>query len=115
MKAVDVKDFFNKGDTSENKDGTLTMKEDELIRRRPNGTFNMIKSNFDFLEKPRGYLDGEEFMANACAEESKREEVKVLYRKGKKQKSGKNLISSVFVDHTRAINGASRKPKTDFV
>lgn len=115
MKAVDVKDFFNKGDTSENKDGTLTMKEDELIRRRPNGTFNMIKSNFDFLEKPRGYLDSEEFMANACAEESKREEVKVLYRKGKKQKSGKNLISSVFVDHTRAINGASRKPKTDFV
>jgi hypothetical protein len=54
-------------------------------------------------------------MASACVEESKREEVKILYRKGKQQKSAKNLISSVFVDHTRAINGASRKPKTDFV
>jgi hypothetical protein len=54
-----MKDFFNKNDTSEVKDGTLTMKEDELIRRRPNGTFNMIKSNFDFLEKPTGYLESE--------------------------------------------------------
>jgi len=54
-----LNDFVNKSDASAAKDGTLTMKEDELIRRRPNGTFNMIKSNFDFLEKPTGYLDSE--------------------------------------------------------
>lgn len=40
-----------------NQDGTLTLKEDELIRKAPNGNFVMFKSNFDFLEKPQGYLE----------------------------------------------------------
>ena len=36
---------------------TRTAKEDELIRKAPNGRFIMFKSNFDFMEKPKGYLD----------------------------------------------------------
>ena len=38
-------------------ENTRTAKEDELIRKAPNGRFIMFKSNFDFMEKPKGYLD----------------------------------------------------------
>lgn len=73
VKAVDHKDFMSRdvGAVAEN-DGTLTMKEDELIRKRPNGTFVMFKSNFDFLEKPKGYLESDEFLGTLQEEESKR-------------------------------------------
>ena len=33
----------------------MTLKDDELIRKAPNGTFIMHKSNFDFLEKPDSF------------------------------------------------------------
>ena len=33
------------------------LKEDELIRKAPNGRFIMRKSNFDFLEKPESSVD----------------------------------------------------------
>ena len=33
----------------------MTLKDDELIRKAPNGTFIMHKSNFDFLEKPESF------------------------------------------------------------
>ena len=36
-------------------DTTMTLKDDELIRKAPNGTFIMHKSNFDFLEKPESF------------------------------------------------------------
>jgi len=62
-------------------DGTLTLKEDELIRKAPNGNFVMFKSNFDFLEKPTGYLESQEGVGLDSAydldEESKRSEVRV--------------------------------------
>lgn len=56
VKAFDPADLV-KGDSKQ--DGQLTMKEDELIRRAPNGRFIMFKSNFDFLEKPSGYLESQ--------------------------------------------------------
>jgi len=46
LREVDPKDPFGGGKAS---------KEDELIRKAPNGTFILLKSNFDFLEKPEGY------------------------------------------------------------
>ena len=82
VKAVDHKDFMSRADaaTSASNECTLTMKEDELIRKRPNGTFVMFKSNFDFLEKPKGYLESDEFLnAVAPVEESKKAQVQVQY------------------------------------
>lgn len=65
VKAVDHKDFISReGGSAAANDGTLTMKEDELIRKRPNGAFVMFKSNFDFLEKPKGYLESDEFLGS---------------------------------------------------
>lgn len=61
VKAIDPADLLKDGG-SVKKDGTLTFKEDELIRKAPNGRFIMFKSNFDFLEKPRGYLESEDYL-----------------------------------------------------
>ena len=49
VKAFDPADLV-KG--SARQEGTLTLKEDELIRKTTRGNFVMFKSNFDFLEKP---------------------------------------------------------------
>lgn len=59
VKAIDPSDILK---SSDNQDGTLTLKEDELIRKAPNGRFIMFKSNFDFLEKPKGYLESDEYL-----------------------------------------------------
>ena len=62
VKAIDPTDLLRDGNKD---DGTLTMKEDELIRKAPNGRFIMFKSNFDFLEKPKGYLESDEYLNQA--------------------------------------------------
>ena len=49
VKAFDPADLIK-----EKNNGTLTLKDDELIRKTANGRFVMYKSNFDFLEKPSG-------------------------------------------------------------
>lgn len=76
-----IKDFdpadLVKNDTRQN--GTLTLKDDELIRKAPNGNFIMFKSNFDFLEKPSGYIDSQEFFNDRDIEESKRSEARLLF------------------------------------
>ena len=71
----------------------------------------MLKSNFDFLEKPRGYLESDEYLnkqiaqgvADDAPEESKvAPEVRVLHRGGKggkHLKSAKSLISGVLASH----------------
>ena len=46
-----LRDFDPK--TLQDEDGTVTRKDDELIRKAPNGKMIMYKSNFDFLEKPQ--------------------------------------------------------------
>ena len=61
VKAFDPADLVKDGNAAA-QDGTLTMKEDELIRKAPNGRFIMFKSNFDFLEKPQGYLESDEYL-----------------------------------------------------
>ena len=55
VKAFDPADLVK----NQNSNGTLTLKEDELIRKAPNGRFIMFKSNFDFLDKPQGYIESE--------------------------------------------------------
>lgn len=64
VKAIDPSDILK---SSDNQDGTLTLKEDELIRKAPNGRFIMFKSNFDFLEKPKGYLESDEYLNQGAA------------------------------------------------
>ena len=39
----------------------------------------MFKSNFDFLEKPSGYIDSQEFFHDRDIEESKRSEARLLF------------------------------------
>ena len=46
-----------KGSSKSKDDATMTLKDDELIRKAPNGTFIMHKSNFDFLERPESFDD----------------------------------------------------------
>jgi len=66
LKEVDKNDFKTGGvKLGESGIGTRTQKDDELIRKAPNGNFIMHKSNFDFLEKP-DMLDNEEVMAIAA-------------------------------------------------
>lgn len=42
-------------DPSQDSDASVTKKDDELIRKAPNGRLIMYKSNFDFLEKPESH------------------------------------------------------------
>jgi hypothetical protein len=110
VKTIDPAEILKDG--SNNEDGTLTLKEDELIRKAPNGRFIMFKSNFDFLEKPKGYLESDEYLNQHAMdfEESKiaasggPTEIKTLFRGGKNGKShqsAKSLISGVIVNHSR--------------
>lgn len=50
--------------TLQDEDGTVTRKDDELIRKAPNGKLIMYKSNFDFLEKPQSQQIEEETKSN---------------------------------------------------
>lgn len=117
VRAFDPADLVKGG---AKQDGMLTLKEDELIRKKPNGNFVMFKSNFDFLEKPMGYLESQEGvgldMGFVADEESKRAEVRVQHKgqKGKHHRSAKNLITNVLVTHTRQAQ-AIKKPKMTFV
>lgn len=67
---------FDPLDLKAREDGTMTLKDDELIRKAPNGTFIMHKSNFDFLEKPES-LEAEELEARVPSRH--RKAAKVLY------------------------------------
>ena len=67
---------FDPLDLKSREDGTMTLKDDELIRKAPNGTFIMHKSNFDFLEKPES-LEPEELEAKYPSKH--RKAAKVLY------------------------------------
>ena len=109
VKAIDPADLLKDGGSAK-KDGTLTFKEDELIRKAPNGRFIMFKSNFDFLEKPSGYLESDEYLNQGSfapiedTEEGKiaPAEARLLLKggkNGKQLKSGKSLIAGVLVNH----------------
>lgn len=41
-------------------DADIMTRDDDLIKKPPNGVFIMEKSNFDFLEKPAGLMSDEE-------------------------------------------------------
>ena len=74
VKAFDPADLIK-----EKNNGTLTLKDDELIRKTANGRFVMYKSNFDFLEKPSGYAESDDFERDRKIEESKRQEARLLF------------------------------------
>ena len=59
-------------------DGTMVLKDDELIRKAPNGLFIMHKSNFDFLEKPQSF-DAEQEAEIAEARAANKRVAKVQY------------------------------------
>ena len=61
-----------KGASKSKDNATMTLKDDELIRKAPNGTFIMHKSNFDFLEKPESFdEEAENELAEAHARNKK--------------------------------------------
>lgn len=41
-------------------DADIMTRDDDLIKKPPNGVFIMQKSNFDFLEKPAGLMSDDE-------------------------------------------------------
>mmetsp|Transcript_32247 Transcript_32247/g.42708 ORF Transcript_32247/g.42708 Transcript_32247/m.42708 type:complete len:85 (+) Transcript_32247:1002-1256(+) len=84
----------------------------------------MFKSNFDFLEKPKGYLESDEYLMQGAAAAEGEEESKVATeaqmiqrsgKNGKQLKSGKSVISGVLTSHHRQNQGAVRKIHFGFV
>ena len=80
-------------------DATMTLKDDELIRKAPNGTFIMHKSNFDFLEKPESF---DEEAVNEQSHKNKRS-VKVQYGVDKPL-NAKASISRLIATHKKITN-----------
>ena len=53
---LEVLKNFDPSSLRQNEDASVTRKDDELIRKAPNGRLIMYKSNFDFLEKPSNVI-----------------------------------------------------------
>ena len=88
---------FDPSSLRQNEDASVTQKDDELIRKAPNGRLIMYKSNFDFLEKPADVI---------LIEESKELPTSVNVfdaAKGKKPTSAKAQINQMFIQKQRAM------------
>ena len=78
----------------------MTLKDDELIRKAPNGLFIMHKSNFDFLEKPQSF-DAEQEAEIAEARAANKRVAKVQYGL-QKPLSAKASISRLIATQKKA-------------
>jgi len=94
---LEVLKNFDSSSLRQKEDESVTQKDDELIRKAPNGRLIMFKSNFDFLEKPPNVI---------LEEESKTLPTSVNVfdaTKGKKPVSAKAQINQMFIQKHRAM------------
>lgn len=94
---LEVLKNFDPASLKQNADASVTLKDDELIRKAPNGRLIMYKSNFDFLEKPESHSFEEERKV-----EPSRVNVLDEDKKGKHD-TGKTKITQLLTSQKRSL------------